>query len=60
LEVIKNYTIFAARIIKVITIMARPIRETPVLLGKDLEDSLWNMEHPVHASQDGIDESRKI
>lgn len=40
--------------------MARPIRETPVLSGKDLENFLWNMEHPIHASQDEIDESRKI
>jgi hypothetical protein len=60
LEVTGNYVIFAARILKVITIMARPIRETPVLSGKDLENFLWNMEHPIHASQDEIDESRKI
>ena len=40
--------------------MARPIKETPALSGKDLENFLWNMEHPVHASNDEIEESRRI
>jgi hypothetical protein len=41
LEVTENYAIFAARILKVITIMARPIRETPVLKGEDAFNFEW-------------------
>jgi hypothetical protein len=41
LEVTENYAIFAARILKMITIMARPIKETPVLKGEDAFNFEW-------------------
>lgn len=35
--------------------MARPIKETPVLRGKDAENFLWHMEHPTSIPQEEKD-----
>lgn len=32
--------------------MARPIKETPILRGKDAEDFLWHLDHPTPISND--------
>ena len=33
--------------------MARPIKETPVLTGKDAERFRWHMSHPSNPRADG-------
>ena len=38
--------------------MARPIKETPVLRGKDAEMFRWYMEHPNPASRERIERAR--
>jgi len=40
--------------------MARPIKETPMLSGKDAEQFLWHLEHPTPASQEEKDRARMI
>jgi hypothetical protein len=37
---------------KTVTIMARPIKDTPVLTGKDAERFRWHMEHPTPLSEE--------
>ena len=32
--------------------MARPIKDTPVLTGKDAERFRWHMEHPTPVSEE--------
>jgi hypothetical protein len=59
LEVIKKYVIFAARILKVITIMARPIRETPVLKGEDAFNFEWRRLMVDHRTPEEKAEARR-
>lgn len=40
--------------------MARPIKETPVLSGKDADNFVWNLEHPTPASTEEKERARKI
>ena len=40
-------------------IMARPIKETPVLKGKDAERFRYNMEHPTPVSADEVTRARE-
>ena len=37
---------------KIKRIMARPIKDTPVLTGKDAERFRWHMEHPTPVSEE--------
>jgi hypothetical protein len=39
--------------------MARPIKETPVLKGKDAERFRYNMEHPTPVSAEEVDKARQ-
>ena len=32
--------------------MAKPIKDTPILKGEDLERFIWNMEHPSPISEE--------
>lgn len=32
--------------------MARPIKETPILKGKDAENFLWHIDHPMPVSEE--------
>jgi hypothetical protein len=59
LEVTQICAIFAARILKVITIMARPIRETPVLKGEDAFNFEWRRLMVDHMSKEERAENRR-
>ena len=39
-------------------IMARPIKETPVLTGKDAERFRWHMDHPSPVSEEEKERAR--
>lgn len=39
--------------------MARPIKETPVLKGKDAERFRYNMEHPTSVSSEEVAKARQ-
>lgn len=39
--------------------MARPIKETPVLRGKDAENFLWHIEHPAPVSKEDRERAYK-
>lgn len=59
LEVTQICAIFAARILKVITIMARPIRETPVLKGEDAFNFEWRRLMVDHRTPEEKAEARR-
>ena len=40
-------------------IMARPIKETPVLTGKDAERFRWHMDHPSPVSSEEKERARQ-
>ena len=39
--------------------MARPIKETPVLKGKDVERFKYNLEHPTPVSAEEVTKARE-
>jgi hypothetical protein len=39
--------------------MARPIKETPVLKGKDVEHFKYNLEHPTPVSAEEVTKARE-
>ena len=43
---------------KKVVIMARPIKETPVLTGKDAERFRWHMDHPSPVSEEEKERAR--
>ena len=45
--------------IAIATIMARPIKETPVLKGKDAEHFIYNLEHPTPVSAEEVTKARE-
>ena len=44
---------------KYVFIMARPIKETPVLKGKDVERFKYNLEHPTPVSAEEVTKARE-
>jgi len=44
---------------KYVFIMARPIKETPVLKGKDVEHFKYNLEHPTPVSAEEVTKARE-
>ena len=58
--VYKLFCTFAANIqLKYVFIMARPIKETPVLKGKDVERFKYNLEHPTPVSAEEVTKARE-
>lgn len=45
--------------IKYVFVMARPIKETPVLKGKDVERFKYNLEHPTPVSAEEVTKARE-
>jgi hypothetical protein len=45
--------------LKYVFIMARPIKETPVLKGKDVERFKYNLEHPTPVSAEEVTKARE-
>ena len=39
--------------------MARPIKETPILKGKDVERFMYNLEHPTPVSAEEVTKARE-
>ena len=46
-------------LLKYVFIMARPIKETPVLKGKDVERFKYNLEHPTPVSAEEVTKARE-